>query len=85
MPRVGINRAEISFSGRLGLSQTKLRINSQLFINKFTTVLDDLVHLLLLPEFSTALVLFSPSKTCQCHSYIHQYKYNEKNKNTECL
>jgi hypothetical protein len=40
-------------SGRLGLSQTKLKITSQLFINKFTTILDDLICLLLLPQLST--------------------------------
>jgi hypothetical protein len=30
---------EISFSGHLGLSQTRLRITSQLFINNFSTLI----------------------------------------------
>jgi hypothetical protein len=33
----GINRTETSASGHLGLSQTKLNITPQWFINKFTT------------------------------------------------
>jgi hypothetical protein len=36
---LGINSVEISFSGCLGLSQTRLRITSQLFINNFTTLI----------------------------------------------
>jgi hypothetical protein len=43
---LGINSAEMSASGRLGLSQIKLNINSQSF-SEFTTVIDNLIHLLL--------------------------------------
>jgi hypothetical protein len=36
-------KVEVSASGRLGLSQTKLKITSQSLLTKCTTDLDDLV------------------------------------------
>jgi hypothetical protein len=57
MPPVGINRTEISFSECLGLSQSKLRITSQLLVYNFTTVLDDLESLITLTASAEVLEL----------------------------
>jgi hypothetical protein len=70
MPRVGhYYSVKISFSGRRGLSQTRLRITSQLCITDGTTLIICITQFLMLECFNQCFSYYSTPKTFINHPY----------------